>query len=54
MGSVGGGKRGGMRKRGRGGLRRSRWETMGRSRWSRNRWRKERSKVRTVFVTMVC
>ena len=43
MGSMGGGRRGGMR--------RSRWETMGRSRWKK---KKGRSKVRTVFVTMVC
>jgi hypothetical protein len=49
LGSVGGGKRAG--------LRRSRWETMGRSRWSRwsrKRRRKRRSKVRTVFVAMIC
>ena len=40
-----------MRKRGSGGLGRRRWETMGRSRWKK---KKGRSKVRMVFVTMVC
>jgi hypothetical protein len=47
LGSVGGGRRGGMR--------RSSWETMGRSWWrSRRKKRKKRSKVRTVFVAMIC
>jgi len=47
LGSVGDGRRGGMRKR----------EGLGRSRWKKKRKRrrrKGRSKVRTFFVVMIC